>query len=103
LENGEGSHHASVSRKDRRRPLRAEAVRERERSNGTRLKEWIRFKICHDHLRLSKRCYAAGSDFRRNSQTFTGIIESRGEAGYGSNPELRSTPIDQVNAAVTIG
>ena len=103
LENGESSHHTSVSREDRRRPLRAEAVRERERSNGTRLKEWIRFKICHDHLRLSKRCYAAGSDLRRNSQTFTGIIEGPGEAGYSSYPELRTTPIDQVNAAATVG
>jgi len=78
-------------------------VRERERSNGTRLKEWIRFKICHDHLSLSKRCYAAGSDFERNSQTFTGIIEGPGEAGYSSYPELRTTPIDQVNSAVAIG
>src|SRR6266436_4891237 len=37
LENGESSQHTSVSREDRRRPLRAEAVRERERSNDTRL------------------------------------------------------------------
>src|SRR6185369_15805062 len=103
LEDGESSYHTSVSRQDRRRPLRAEAVGERERSDGTRLKERIRFKICHDHLRLSKSCYAAGPDFQRNSQTFTGIIKGRGEAGYSSYPELRTTPIDQVNAAVTIG
>src|SRR5713226_134322 len=94
LENGESSHHASVSCKNRRRPLRAEAVRERERSNRTRLKEWIRFKICHDYLRLSKRCYPAGSDLGTNSQTFTGIIEARGEAGYSSYPKLRPSPID---------
>src|SRR5947209_7290237 len=68
LENGESSHHASVSCVNRRRPLRAEAMREQERSNRTRLKAWIRFKICHDHLCLSKRCYPAGSDRRRNSQ-----------------------------------
>src|SRR6185436_7885138 len=103
LENSESSHHTSVSREDRRRPLRAEAVRERDRSNGTRLKEWIRFKIGHDHLSLGKRGYAAGPDFGRNSQTFTGIIEGPWEAGYSSYPELRTTPIDQVNAAVTIG
>src|SRR6185295_11153413 len=103
LENGESSQHTSVSRKDRRRPLRAEAVRERERSNRARLKEWIRFKIFHDHLRLGKCCHATRSDFQRNSQTFTRLIEGPGEAGYSSYPELRTTPIDQVNAAVTIG
>jgi hypothetical protein len=59
--------------------------------------------MCRDHLRLGKRCYAAGSDLRRYGQSVNRIVERRRKAGNGPDPELRTTPIDQVNAAITIG
>src|SRR5258708_20049398 len=56
-----------------------------------------------DLLRLRKRCYPARSDLRRHGQSVNRIIERRRQARNGPDPELRTTRIDQVNAAVTIG
>src|SRR6266478_6207433 len=50
-----------------------------------------------------QRCFPARSDLRRHGQSVNRIVESRRKARNGPDPELRTTPIDQVNAAVTIG
>src|SRR5438093_13412749 len=100
LKNSERSQHLAGARKDWRRPMRAQTVGQQEGSYRGRLKPRICFDVGNDYLRLSERCRAAWTRVGSHRQSFNRIVEGRRKAGNGPDPELRTTPIDQVNAAV---
>src|SRR6266436_3647881 len=103
VKNRKGSQHPPVSSVNRRRPMRSYSVCECEWSNCRFLPQRICLEVCHDHLPLEQRRLPTWSDLTTDGQSVSRIVEGRRKARNGPIPEPRTTPIDQVHAAVTIG
>ena|SRR5213083_2771356 len=103
LKNGERSQDLAVARKDWRRPMRSQTVRQQEGSYRGRLKPRICFDVGNDYLRLSERCRAAWTRVGSHRQSFNRIVEARRQAGRRAKAEFSCPPVDQVNAASAVG
>src|SRR5712691_9787847 len=103
VKNRKGSQHPPVSSVNRRRPMRLDSVCECECSNCRFLPQRICLEVCHNHLLLEQRRLPTWSDLTTDGQSVSRIVEGRRKARNGPIPEPRTTPIDQVHAAVTIG
>src|SRR5882762_918051 len=103
VKNRKGSQHPPVSSVNRRRPMRSYSVCEGEWSNCGFLPKRICLEVCHNHLLLEQRRLPTRSGLTTDGQSVNRIVESRREARNSPIPEPRTTPIDQVHAAVTIG
>src|SRR6266566_6190067 len=103
VKNRKGSQHVPVSSVNRRRPMRSYSVCECEWSNCRFLPKRICLEVCHNHLLLEQRRLPTRSDLTTDGQSINRIVEGRGKARHSPILEPRTTPIDQVHAAVTIG
>ena len=103
VKNRKGSQHSPVSSVNRRRPMRSYSVCECEWSNCRFLPKRICLEVCHNHLLFQQRRLPTWTDLRTDGQSVSRIVEARRKARNSLIPEPRTTPIDQVHAAVTIG